>query len=131
MERRSECPISFALDHVGDSWSLLVVRDLAMKGRHTFSELLNGGEGIARNILADRLRRLEAFGIIEQTRDPSDGRRKIYRMTEKGWDLLPILLELIRWSARYDPDSPVSEGFLAELETGREGMITRFRRRGR
>lgn len=100
--RRSGCPISIALELLGDPWSLLVVRDLMFKGRRSFSEFLAGGEGIATNILADRLRRLEAGGIVEKRPDSDDGRRVLYRLTRKGIDLAPVLVELILWSARHE-----------------------------
>lgn len=99
---RSGCPISIALELLGDSWSLLIVRDLMFKGRHTFNEFLAGGEGIATNILADRLRRLEEAGIIEKRPDPADRRRGLYRLTHKGIDLAPVLVELVVWSATHE-----------------------------
>ncbi|MBL4688179.1 MAG: helix-turn-helix transcriptional regulator, partial [Nannocystaceae bacterium] len=95
MDRRSDCPISFALDLLGDRWTLLVVRDLALKGKRSFSELHSSDESIATNILADRLARLTARGLIVKRRDPDDKRRFVYRMTHRGADLLPVLVDLI------------------------------------
>jgi DNA-binding HxlR family transcriptional regulator len=104
---RSACPISLALEIFGDSWSLLVVRDLMFKGRKTFRELLEAGEGIATNVLAERLARLEAHGLLERARDPVDARRQLYRLTPKGMDLAPVLVEMVLWSAAYlDTDAP-------------------------
>lgn len=100
--RRSRCPISIALELLGDSWSLLIIRDLMFKGRTTFNEFLAGGEGIATNILADRLRRLDEAGILEKSADPSDRRRSLYRLTRKGIDLAPVLVELVVWSATHE-----------------------------
>jgi DNA-binding HxlR family transcriptional regulator len=126
--RRSGCPISTALEILGDAWSLLVVRDLMFKGYRTFNEFLNAGEGIATNVLAERLQRLESAGILVRRRDPRDGRRWIYRLTEKGIDLAPALVEVVLWAADYeDTDAPEStiramradrEGFLAALREG-------------
>ena len=99
--RRSDCPINTALEMVGDSWSLLIVRDLMFKERATFTEFLNAEEQIASNILADRLQRLEANGIVSKQRDPADARRYLYRLTEKGIDLAPMLVEMILWADRY------------------------------
>jgi len=105
--RRSGCPISIALETLGDPWSLLIVRDLMFKGHRTFKAFLGAGEGIASNILADRLARLEAAGIVERHRDPEDARRVLYRLTAKGIDLAPALVELVLWSARYEEtDAP-------------------------
>lgn len=104
---RSGCPIGIALDTVGDAWSLLIVRDLMFKDKQTYNDFLQGGEGIASNILADRLRRLEAADIVEKRRDAADARRFVYRLTAKGIDLAPVLVELVIWSARHEQtDAP-------------------------
>lgn len=97
---RSLCPISLALDIFGDAWTLLIVRDLMFKGLNTFNAFLNAGEGIATNVLTDRLARLEAAGMIEKTRDTKDARRYVYRLTSKGADLAPVLVQIVLWSAR-------------------------------
>ncbi len=104
---RSGCPIGIALDTVGDAWSLLIVRDLMFKDKQTYNDFLQGGEGIASNILADRLRRLEAADIVEKRRDAADARSFVYRLTAKGIDLAPVLVELVIWSARHEQtDAP-------------------------
>ncbi len=105
--RRSGCPISVALEMLGDTWSLLIVRDLMFTDRRTYNDLLGGGEGIASNVLADRLLKLEDSGIVEKRRNPSDARRFIYRLSKKGIDLAPVLVELVIWSARHErTDAP-------------------------
>lgn len=98
---RSNCPINISLETLGDSWSLLIVRDLMFKGRKTFKEFLQAEEGIASNILTDRLQRLEASGLISRQPDPDDARRNVYRLTETGIDLAPMLLEMVLWSSRH------------------------------
>lgn len=100
-QQRSSCPVSIALEAIGDMWSLLVIRDLMFKGRKTYKEFLEAEEGVASNILADRLQRLEGLGIIVKASDPHDARRQIYRLTDAGIDLAPTLLEMILWSARH------------------------------
>jgi len=105
--RRSGCPISIALELIGDPWSLLVVRDLMFKGLNTFDAFAGAGEGIATNILSDRLGRLEAAGILIKRRDSTDGRRFVYQLTPKGKDLEPVLVELVLWSAKHEKtDAP-------------------------
>ena len=105
--RRSGCPISIALETFGDTWSLLIVRDLMFKGLRTFSEFACSGEQIATNILTDRLARLEAAGIVTKAADPADARRVHYRLTEKGLDLAPALVEIVLWCARHErTDAP-------------------------
>jgi len=100
---RSACPVSISLDILGDRWSLLIIRDLMVRGLRTFKEFQGSGEGIASNILADRLRKLGASGIITAELDQRDTRRMNYRLTEKGVDLAPVLLELLIWGARHEP----------------------------
>jgi DNA-binding HxlR family transcriptional regulator len=123
--RRSGCPIAFSLDLFGDRWSLLVVRDLVFKGRKSFGEFLAAGEGIATNVLADRLERLEGAGIITKRRDPDKGTKFVYGLTERGIDLVPLLLEMIAWSGRHDRGTAVSKKFLRELENNRDEVTRR------
>jgi len=84
---------------LGDRWSLLIIRDMMLRGSRTFKEFLDSYEKIATNILADRLRKLIAYGIITGEPDPSDGRRQIYLLTAKGIDLAPVLTEMVLWAA--------------------------------
>ena len=126
-KRRSPCPVTFALDQVGDKWSLLVVRDLMFHGKKTYGEFLESGEGIATNVLADRLKCLETEGLVEKIRDPENKRRYLYSLTGKGLDLAPVLLEMVRWSARYDADTGTPKEFLDMIENDREGLIEKVR----
>jgi len=87
---------------LGDRWSLLIVRDMMLRGARTYKEFLKGYEGIATNILADRLRKLAAYGIITARPDPADGRKLIYLLTEKGIDLAPVLTEMVLWAAGHE-----------------------------
>ncbi len=100
---RSHCPVSLALEAVGDKWSLLILRDLILRGKRRYAELLDSGERIATNILADRLVRLERLGLILKSDDPDDKRQVRYVPTQKGRDLLPVIVEMARWSFKYDP----------------------------
>lgn len=113
---------------LGDAWSLLIVRDLMFKDRRTYNDLLGGGEGIASNILADRLRKLEDAGIVEKRRDPTDARRFVYRLTKKGIDLAPVLVELVIWSARHETtDAPPSA--VRAMRSDRDAVIENVRKR--
>src|SRR6266540_2258017 len=108
--RRSGCPLNAFLEVLGDPWALLVVRDLLFRAKRTYGEFLRGGEGVATNILARRLRLLQDHGIVEATPDPRDARRAVYRLTEKGLDLAPVLVEMILWGAKhFSTDAPASE----------------------
>jgi DNA-binding HxlR family transcriptional regulator len=88
---------------LGDRWSLLILRDMMLRGFRTYKQFLKESyEGIATNILADRLRTLEAYGIISAAPDSADGRKLIYSLTAKGIDLAPVLTEMVLWAARHE-----------------------------
>src|SRR5687768_8557350 len=97
LKRRSNCPISFALDIFGDKWTLLIIRDLIFKDKRYFGEFSKSEEKIASNILTDRLCTLELSGIITKKSDPNNGSKFIYTLSKKGIDLLPVLIEIILW----------------------------------
>jgi DNA-binding HxlR family transcriptional regulator len=99
---RSGCPVSVSLDLVGDRWSLLIVRDMMVRGYRTFREFQHSGEGIATNILTDRLQKLEDGGILKREPAAEDGRSTHYRLTAKGIALAPLLLELLIWGAHHE-----------------------------
>jgi DNA-binding HxlR family transcriptional regulator len=127
-KRRSGCPVSISLERFGDRWSLLIIRDLMVRGFRTFKEFQESGEGIATNILADRLQRLEAAGIISAEKEEMDGRRLNYRLTEKGIDLAPVLLELLIWGARHE-ETGASCALITKMEKSREQILAEVRRR--
>ena len=102
LDRRSGCPLNASVEMLGDRWSLLIIRDMMVRGYRTFKEFLSSEEHIATNILADRLRRLESYGIITTKPDPSDGRKLHYVLTAKGMDLAPILTEMVLWAAAHE-----------------------------
>ena len=100
-KKRSECPISCSLDIFGDKWSLLIMRDLMFYNKSTYGDFLKSAEGIATNILASRLETLEENGIIEKLDHPDSKAKVLYRLTQKGIDLLPILVEIHLWAEKY------------------------------
>lgn len=126
--RRSDCPISYALDFVGDKWTLIVLRDLIMGRKRYFQEFLDSNENIASNILAARLKLLERAGLVTRDTDPTHGRRVIYAPTAKALDLLPAILELVLWGVKYDAarSSPPSQ-LLRRLNKDRDGLIAEMR----
>jgi DNA-binding HxlR family transcriptional regulator len=129
-KRRSGCPVSISLEAFGDRWSLLIVRDLMVRGFRTFKEFQESGEGIATNILADRLQKLEAAQIITAETEETDARRINYRLTEKGIDLAPVLLELVVWAARHE-DTGAPSALISKMEKHREEFLAEVRRRWR
>lgn len=100
--RRSACPLNASVEMLGDRWSLLILRDMMLRGARSYKDLLTLAEGIATNILAERLRRLVGYGILATETDPCDGRKVIYRLTNKGIDLAPALTEMVLWAAAHE-----------------------------
>ena len=127
-QHRSGCPVSVSLEIFGDRWSLLIIRDLMVRGYRTFKEFQNSGEGIATNILSDRLVKLEGAGILSAETDEQDARRVNYRLTEKGIDLAPALLELLIWGARHEKTGAPCE-VVEYLARNRELVLAETRRR--
>lgn len=113
---------------LGDRWSLLIIRDLMFRGFRAYKEFLESDEGIATNILADRLQRLEHCGIISTEQDTTDRRKLIYRLTPKGIDLAPVLVELILWGARYE-ETAAPRALIRKMENNREEFLSELRTR--
>jgi len=114
---RSHCAVNYGVEVFGDRWSLLIIRDIVFDGKKTYGEFLKSEEGIATNVLASRLAFLEEQGIISRSPSPDDRRKDYCTLTEKGLDLIPILLNIVLWSAKHDAASYVrrSKDFLARL----------------
>lgn len=100
-KKRSDCPLSCSLDIFGDKWSLLIIRDLMFSNKCTYNDFLKSAEGIATNILASRLKGLEENGIIEKSAHPDSRAKVLYRLTPKGVELLPIIMEIYIWADKY------------------------------
>lgn len=129
LKRKSDCPINFSLEIFGDRWTLLVVRDLVFKGKHFYGEFLSSEEGIATNILADRLMLLENKGIVSKSKDPYHKQKIRYCLTQKGIDLLPVLVEIILWAAQYDHQSAVDLSFVNAVKNDRQGVLSEITNR--
>lgn len=125
--RRSNCPINFSLETFGDRWSLLIVRDIVYFGKHSYGEFLDADERIATNILAKRLAHLEAQGIIAKHPNEQDKRKDRYELTEKGLDLIPILLEMAQWGARYDANTGAPPQWIELVNKDRARIIALIR----
>jgi DNA-binding HxlR family transcriptional regulator len=115
------------LDIFGDKWTLLVVRDLAFSRKRYFRDFLASSEKIASNILADRLKTLAASGIVSRRADPANARKIIYELTEKGEDLIPAMLELGRWGAKYDAKTAAPMHYIRRIEKNREVLIAEIK----
>lgn len=118
---RSDCPVNFTVEILGDKWSLVLMRDILFWGKHTYGELLNRDERISTNILAARLEYLERQGLIQREPDPKDKRKDRFRATERGIELIPIIVEMVAWAAKH-------EGWHALGPKGSPGQMSLIRR---
>jgi DNA-binding HxlR family transcriptional regulator len=128
IKSRSHCPIAFGLELFGDKWSLLILRDIIFKGKRNYTQFLDAEEKISTNILATRLIQLEETGLIEKFTDETNRKKIVYVPTKKGLDLLPVMLEIIRWSAKYDSDTAAPRAFVRKLLEDREVLLEELRK---
>ncbi|MGI9149623.1 MAG: winged helix-turn-helix transcriptional regulator [Chloroflexota bacterium] len=126
-DRKSHCPVNFALETVGDPWSLLVVRDIVFYGKHTFGEFLASEERITTSVLADRLATLVQTGVITKHRSCTDRRIESYSLTEKGLALIPVLVELANWGVSYDPEVVANRLWVSKAQADRVGLYQLIR----
>jgi DNA-binding HxlR family transcriptional regulator len=126
-KRRSGCPLNASVEMLGDRWSLLILRDMMLRGFSTFKEFLASYEGIATNILSDRLKRLLSHGIITSQEDSSDGRKLIYVLTPKGLDLAPVLTEMVLWAAKHEETG--NQPLVRQMQKDKEQFVETVRQR--
>jgi len=124
---RSGCPLNASVEILGDRWSLLIIRDMMLRGFRSYKQFLESYEGIATNILADRLRKLIAHGIITIERDPSDGRKTIYSLTAKGKDLAPVLTEMVLWAAAHEDTE--NQTLVQRIQKDKQQFLAEVRQR--
>lgn len=127
VKRRSACPLNASVEMLGDRWSLLILRDMMLRGFKTFKQFLESHEGIATNILTDRLRRLEGYGIIATKRDATDGRKTIYVLTAKGIGLAPVLMEMVLWAAAHEKTG--NQALVQLMQKDKEQFLADIRKR--
>lgn len=127
MKVRSHCPINFTIEHFGDKWSLLIIRDLMFKGKRHYNEFLEADEKVSTSVLGDRLKRLEENGIITRSQDTVKKSRIRYSLTEKGIDLLPILIEMIIWGGEKDGLTESPKEFMDQASRNKQALISQIR----
>jgi DNA-binding HxlR family transcriptional regulator len=123
LKKRSDCPVSCSLDVWGDKWSLLIIRDLMFKKGCTYGDFLKAEEKIATNILASRLQTLEENGLIKKLDHPESKAKVLYRLTQKGIDLLPLMIEINLWADKYFSLPPDRKEMLKEVKKDKEKFI--------
>jgi len=122
-KKRSDCPVSCSLDIWGDKWSLLIVRDLIFAKQCTYGDFMKSGEKIATNILASRLQTLEANGIISKSDHPESKAKVLYKLTQKGIDLLPLMIEINLWAEKYYDVPADRKVMLKEVKKDKQKFI--------
>jgi DNA-binding HxlR family transcriptional regulator len=127
VKRRSECPLNASVEMLGDRWSLLIIRDMMLRGFRSYKEFMECYEGIATNILADRLQKLVAYGIIAAKPDSSDGRKLVYSLTRKGIDLAPVLTEMVLWAAAHEDTG--NQALVRQMREDKEEFLAGVRQR--
>ncbi len=126
-DRKSDCAINFFLEVFGDPWSLLIVRDIVYFGKRTFGEFLASDERIGTSVLAHQLANLENQGVLTRHTDPTDGRKEVYELTERGLDLIPVLVDLAEWGAAHDPRSGANRRWMTVVRHNRDAVIKLMR----
>lgn len=126
-EPRSDCPISFTLDFLGDKWTLLILRDMIFAGKSSYGDFLNSKERIATNVLADKLDKLEEGGFVIKRVSAEKRNKFLFTLTKKGIDLLPLIIEMTIWGSTYNP--PGNPGLLKALADDKEGTIRQYRQK--
>ncbi|HRH38477.1 MAG TPA: helix-turn-helix domain-containing protein [Flavobacteriales bacterium] len=121
--QRSDCPVSQSLDIWGDKWSLLIIRDLMFAKQCTYGDFLKSPEGISTNILAARLLQLEENGLIEKLDHPDSKAKVLYRLTGKGIDLVPVMIEINLWAEKHFTIPADRKAMLKEVKKDKEGFI--------
>ncbi|WP_241330890.1 winged helix-turn-helix transcriptional regulator [Chryseobacterium arthrosphaerae] len=124
-KKRSDCPISCSLEMWGDKWSLLIIRDLMLKKECTYGDFLKADEKIATNILASRLQNLLDHGIIDKKDHPDNKLKIIYFLTQKGIDLIPVIVEINLWGDQYLTIPEERKKLLEDIKRNKEGFIKR------
>ena len=122
---RSGCPLNASVEMLGDRWSLLIIRDMMLRGVKTFKDFLGGYEKIATNVLADRLKRLEAYGVIRREKDGKDRRKVNYVLTDKGIGLGPVMTEMVLWAAAHEQTE--NPGLVKMMREDKEEFNRRIR----
>lgn len=126
---RSDCPICVGLDVFGDKWTLLIIRDMLFSGKSSYGDFMSSGEKIATNILADRLDQLECAGILTRTPRPGNKTRIDYRLTAKGIDLAPVMIEIILWSEKHYKIHPKAVSAAAGIKKDKTAVLGDIYRR--
>ena len=127
IEKRSSCPISYSLDLLGDKWILLILRDIGLADKHFYKDFLEAGEGIATNVLSDRLKLLENQGLIKSEPYRLNRTMKYYSLDDKGIELIPLIVDLWVWGAKNDPDSPVTKKNLQSRISNKKKIVEQYK----
>ncbi len=126
-DTRSHCPINFTVEIFGDTWSMLIYRDMAALGKKTFGEFMDSDEKIGSSVLSERLVHLEKVGIIQKSQDDADKRKTIYTLTTTGMDAIPILYEIATWGSYTSPNPVSAPAWFESMKLDRQKVVDAWR----
>jgi|SRR5690606_445600 len=126
-ENKSNCPINFTVEIFGDTWSLLIIRDMIALGKKTYGEFLESEERIGPSVLADRLANLERKGIITKKPNETDKRKFIYSLTEKGLDVIPIVYEIALWGSKHGLHIVAPDAWFKAMKHDKDKVLKAYR----
>ena len=127
VDNKSHCPINFSLEMFGDPWSLLILRDIIYFGKRTYGEFLGSEEAIGTSVLAARLMQLEQRGLITKSACDTDRRKEVYGLTERGLDIIPVMLEMATWGAHHDAETDAPQSWIDLVNADKEHMTVLIR----
>jgi len=121
------CPIRYSAEILADKWTFLILRDLMFRGKKSYNAFLQSSEKISTNILADRLQKLEGFGLIDKTKDRNNRKFYIYSLTQKGIDLIPVMFSFFEWSLKYDDQTFLSQKKIDAIRQNSKSLIDKYK----
>jgi DNA-binding HxlR family transcriptional regulator len=126
-DNKSQCPINFTVEIFGDTWSLLIIRDMLALGKCTFGEFLDSAERIGPSVLTERLVHLEKKGIISKKPSETDRRKFIYSLTDRGMDLIPLIYEVAVWGSWNSPNPDAPDAWFQAMKQDKELVLRLWR----
>jgi len=122
-ERRSTCPINYSVEIFGDKWMLLILRDIMFNGKNSFLEFRASNEKISSAVLTEKLNTLLSEGIVSKVTSPKNASKFLYLITDKGIELVPVMVELLNWGSTYNPDGG-PKPMLDRIKQNKKKMIS-------
>ena len=121
------CPIRYSAEILADKWTFLILRDLMFRGKNSYNAFLQSSENISTNILADRLNKLESYGLLDKQQDTNNKKQYIYTLNQKGVDLIPVMYSFFEWALKYDDNTFLTQEIINGLKSDAKSMTEKYR----